>query len=109
MLHRQLFTSDVPSPPCVDHEDAGPSEGQHIAQGITRPKSKYTKAGFVGFWACLWAVASIHLLADVRRPSSTELKGRQPGRDGSSAVTCTLDDATGAHAFPPVYNITSKR
>ena len=77
--------------------DAGPSQRQGVARETTRPKSKYTKAGFVGFWACLWAVAQWQ--DDVRRPSSLELHGRQPGQDGSLAVTCTLDDATGARAF----------
>ena len=71
------------------HGDAGVSEDPHVAQQSARPKSKYTLAGFIGFWASFFAAA------DVSRPSSAELQGRQPGQDGARVVNCTLDTATG--------------
>ena len=64
-------------------------EDPHVAQQSARPKSKYTLAGFIGFWASFFAAA------DVSRPSSAELQGKQPGQDGARVVNCTLDTATG--------------
>ena len=62
-----------------------------------RPKSKYTLAGFAGFFASLFAAA------DMGRPSSAGLHGRQPGQDGVRKVYCTLDTATGMHAPAPIF------
>ena len=72
-------------------EEAGSSHNPPAAQQRVRPKSKYTLAGFVGFWASLFAATGSS------RPSTAELKGRQPGQDGARVVYCTLDTATGLH------------
>ena len=64
------------------------SEDLHAAQSA-RPKSRYTLAGFIGFWASFFAAV------DLGRPSVAELMGRQPGQDGARVVNCTLNIATG--------------
>jgi len=91
LLHCWLCYSVAGSPQNDECEDAGPSEGPHVAQQSARPKSKYNSAGFVGFWASQWAHE------DFRRPLPAELMGRQPGQDGSRVVNCSLDFATGMH------------
>ncbi|CAL8465844.1 g5380 [Coccomyxa elongata] len=66
-----------------------PSQPQPAQSTNSRPCSKYSSAGFVGYWA------SFGSGTDVERPSVAELEGRMPGRDGSEAVNCTLDPTTG--------------
>ena len=91
-LHQPKCPYVAGSPADDDHEEAGPSEAPPATQQRSaRPKSTYTLAGFVGYWA------SFFVAADVGRPSSAKLKGRQPGRDGARVVNCTLDTATGMH------------
>lgn len=60
-----------------------------MLRNSVRAQSKKT------LWLAL--LASLWAAADLRRSSSAELTGRQPGRDGSTMVYCTLDTATGMH------------
>ncbi len=68
---------------------APPSDTTAQPPCSSRKPSIYAAAGLCGWWASFWSAT------DCTRPSKEELKGRQPGQDGSRSVRCTLDTETG--------------
>ncbi len=75
---------------CNDSSGDVPLEAPMDASACSsRKPSQYTPTGLCGWWASFWSGA-----ADVQ-PSEQELRGRQPGEDGSRPVRCTLNSTTG--------------
>ncbi|CAL8470203.1 g9745 [Coccomyxa elongata] len=90
----------------VQNSTSAPAS-QPVPSPSLRPLSRYTAAGFVGFWASIWhAIAPTYGSADgdpregFHRPSTEELLGRQPGRDGSTCLTCVWDASDGVAVCP---------